>query len=94
MATLIDVDDFRQKHVSGWSKAVRSMRPTGIERESDLPLPEYYEIAVKAAVKSGWFSDLDDMAAVDEMKPGEVNKLGKQVWKLYGEFQAAGSDPN
>ena len=91
---LIDKDEFRQKHISGWTRALRQLKPDDISDERELPLPEYYETAVKAAVKAGWFEDADDPTTVEDMRPGEVNKLGRQVWNLFQEFQNAGADPN
>lgn len=77
--------DLRQRHLSGWTKAIRALKPDDVEVITELPEIEFDDVTVKAAVMAGWFVDVDDPDIVDDMKGGEVSRLSTDIWKAFNE---------
>ena len=86
------ITDFRQRHLSAWTRSIRELKPKDIDAITELPDIEFSEITVKAAVMAGWFSDVSDPGVVDDMRSPEVTKLAGEVWKAFNE--ARKPDPN
>lgn len=86
------IKDLRQKHLSGWTKALRELKPAEIESVRQLPDVEFEGISVQAAIKAGWFVDVSKPEIVDDMKSGEVSALSKAVWQAYKDARQI--DPN
>lgn len=85
------VSDLRQKHLAGWTKALREIKPPDVETITRLPEVEFEGASVKAAIMAGWF-DVDDPDIVDDMKGGECAKLSKTIWEAFREARRI--DPN
>lgn len=86
------VSDLRQKHLSGWTKAIRALKPPEVDNIVNLPDAEFHEVGIKAAIKAGWVVGVTDAAIVDEMKYPEVVKLSAAVWEAFN--KARQIDPN
>ena len=86
------IADLRQRHLAGWTKALREFKPEDLERATQLPQVEYDGFSVKAAIKSGWFDGVTDIGIVDDMKGGEVNKLANEIFEAFQ--KARQIDPN
>lgn len=89
---LKSADELKQRHVVAFTRAVREMKPGEVSNIIHLPLPEYYDVTLKAAVKAGWFGDSLTVQAVDEMRPAETREPALAVWDLYEAVTAV--DPN
>ena len=68
-------------------------RIRGADGELDLyGQQRFYGASVRAAAVAGWFTEPVTQEQVDDMPPGEVAKLWRQVTELYREMTAI--DPN
>jgi hypothetical protein len=65
----------KTRHVEGWAEYINDNKV----HEKSHPASE--AIAVRQAVKFGWFDG--DQPDVDEMEPMEVIKLAEMVYKAY-----------
>ena len=86
------ISDLRQRHLAGWTKAMRELKPPEMENTTDLPEVEFQGVSVKAAITAGWFDGVTDAGIVDDMKGGEVKKLSAEVWAAFREARRI--DPN
>lgn len=86
------ISDFRQRHLSAWTRGIRELKPKDIDAITELPDIEFNEVSVKAAISAGWFSDVSDPDIVDDMRYPEVEKAAGEVWKAFNE--ARKPDPN
>lgn len=86
------ITDLRQKHLAGWTKALRDLKPESMKVITELPEVEFDGVTVKAAIMAGWFVDVDKPEVVDDMKGGDINKLSGEIWQAFNE--ARKPDPN
>jgi hypothetical protein len=86
------ITDLRQRHLSAWTREIRNLKPEEMKSVAELPEVEFDEVTVKAAIKAGWFSDVDNPDKVDDMRGGDVNKLASEIWKAFN--AARRIDPN
>ena len=86
------ISDLRQKHLAGWTKALRELKPENVGVVTELPEVEFDGVTVKAAIVAGWVEGVDDPTVVDDMKGGEVSKFAAEVWKSFKEARQI--DPN
>ena len=84
--------DLRQRHIEGWTAALRALKPDDVEQIARLPNAEFYGVSVRAAIRAGWFGDDADEDAVGDMLPAEVAELSAQVWEAFED--ATNVDPN
>ena len=78
-------DDLRQRHIEGWTAALRALKPEDTEAVHRLPLAEFYGVSVRAAIRAGWFGDDADPDDVGDMMPRDVQELSEQVWAAFEE---------
>ena len=86
------IADLRQRHLAGWTKALRELKPPEMGNITDLPEVEFEGVSVMAAIKAGWFDGVSDAGIVDDMRGGEVKKLSEAVWAAFREARQI--DPN
>lgn len=86
------ISDLKQRHLSGWTAALRELKPADIDKITNLPEVEFDGVTVKAAIKAGWVEGVTDPAVVDDMRGGDVAKLSNKIWKAFNE--ARHIDPN
>ena len=86
------ISDLRQKHLAGWTKALRELKPDDMKAITELPEVEFDGVTVKAAIMAGWFVDVDKPEAVDDMRGGDIHKLANEIWKAFNEARRI--DPN
>ena len=86
------ITDLRQKHLAGWTKALRELKPDDMKAITELPEVEFDGVTVKAAIMAGWFADIEKPEAVDDMKASAISKLSGEIWKAFNE--ARKPDPN
>lgn len=86
------ITDLRQKHLAGWTKALRDLKPEDVDAITELPEVEFDGVTVKAAIVAGWFIGVDDPEIVGDMKGGDINKLAGEIWKAFNDSRRI--DPN
>lgn len=90
------IRELKQRHLEAWTAALRAERPADIDKLSDLPLVEYYGVAVRAAVKADWYvgDDAPENPAefVGDLTYQETRRLGREAWQAFDE--ATKIDPN
>lgn len=82
---ILSVDELRQGHIEDWSRYVREDRPKDVGLVQ-LSITEYNGVAVRAAIRAGWFPDVPPEQAVEtvrNMTHQAVAAAGKKVWELY-----------
>ena len=77
-----------QRELSGWTRGLRGRRPDGVEVVEALPLPEYYDVAIRSAIVAGWVVDAAGSVVTDEEMAGDLTfeeaaKLGNAIWDMY-----------
>jgi hypothetical protein len=77
------IDELKQGHMAKWTRAIRELKPADVEALTALPHAEYYEVAIKAAVKAGWFANGTKEADVDNLLPDEARILSDEIWSRY-----------
>lgn len=79
-----------------WLVCIRQHKPKGANEISmlsgNLPMPEHYGVAVRAAADAGWYTNGFKASQVGEMTPKSVAKMGIDVWTAY--MDAVTFDPN
>lgn len=79
------ISDLRQRHLEGYTRAIRDFRPPNWDGDdiTNLPLPEYCGISVRAAVKAGWFGDSVTPDDVGELTGHETITLAGDILDAY-----------
>lgn len=79
-----------------WLVCLREQKPKGATEltmlSGNLPLPEHYGVAVRAAANAGWYENGFKAEQVARMDFKDVAKMGKAVWQAY--VDATDFDPN
>lgn len=79
-----------------WLVCIRTHKPKGASEitmlSGNLPAPEHFGVAVRAAADAGWYQNGFKAEQVSGMSFQEVAKMGKAVWAAY--MDATTFDPN
>ena len=87
--------ELKQRELQAWTAAIRDEKPEDVTAVGSLPLPEFYGVTVRAAIRAGWFDGVDskDAASVEgDLTYRECKKHADAIWKLYNSLTA--DDPN
>ena len=82
--------DIRQKQFRKFQIILKQLQPEEWENEMELPVNLYLDKLCVAAVQAEWFDG--EAPDIDDLYPKEVNDLGTEIAKIYGEIIAP--DPN
>ena len=85
-----------QGHLELWLVCLRTHRPKGASEMAllggNLPTPEHYGVAVRAAADAGWYKNGFKADQVASMSFKDVAIMGQAVWAAY--MEATDFDPN
>lgn len=87
------IPDLRQRHLSAWTRALRELKPDGVEDVKQLPLVEFDDVTVRAAIAAGWIEGVSDPDAVGDMYGHEVDALSTEIWQRFNDARRP-PDPN
>jgi len=96
MAKFTFITDLRQRHLEKWLTEMEGERPDIIENVKTIPDIVFNGVAIRSAIKAGWFGDVlvagEVETLVGDLSFAEAKRLGNEVWSAYK--AATTIDPN
>ena len=81
------IKELTQRQVIDWQNDIAAHKPPYYSSNDNMPTAVYYDAALRAAIRTGWFSDIGDvkvaLSEVDKMKPKIAQKWGVDVLAFY-----------
>lgn len=93
----MELQPLKQRHLEAYTRALRGMKPEGIDSVLRLPQVEVNGLAVRAALEAGWFvgDDIPDnpLEWVGDQSFATIEKHASAVWEAWAEATNI-NDPN